>query len=185
MNKYILTANTTDTENNFKDRYLSYLECYVYHAPLKDETIARFRRFNAFVQATGFDEYLVDAPSNHDEISDLVTQRDHTSRWFLGNVPFFMTEPYNPEIKNINGLVYFVVPQNIAPYCGDFCTHKNCDARTKSILYTKAVYLRHLKEVKKRLISAASNMPNWNSVTKTEREEARKRTKALRGRNAE
>jgi len=175
---------SSEIETKFNERRPNYLERYVYHAPLIEETIARFRRFKAFIQATGFEEDCGYSSSQHDEISELVTRRDHTSRWFLGKVPFFMTEPYSPKIQSIHGLVYFVVPQNIAPYCGGFHTDENCDAHTKSILYTKAVYSRHLKEVEKRLISAALNMPNWNSVTNEEREEARKRAKAMRGRNA-
>ena len=185
MRKYNFTDQPSGTQTFFQKRYLNYLDCYVRHAPLKDESIARFRRFKAFIQATNFKEYLEDAPSKHDEISALVSEKDHATRWFLGNVPFFMTEPYSPQIENIHGLVHFVVPQNIAPYCGGFCTQQNCDADTRSILYTKAVYSRQLKEVEKLLITAALNMPNWNSVTDKEREDARKRAKAVRCRNAQ
>ena len=166
-----------DTE--FCETGQTIFESWINHDPLSDECIARYRRTKAFIDATGLVQEIRQPSFAHTAIFEyLGVEAAHTSQWFLilvsgRKIPFYMTEPYHYQHKDMAGFCSVVVPEAIGPYGGgEFFPNTPYPSPTKSVLFTKSVYRKYLRRIEQMLIEAASQMPPWNSVTKQERDAA-------------
>ena len=164
----------------FMHTRLSFKECYIDHDPLADESIARFRRYKLFTEVTQLVEETRIPSFRHCEIHEYMRPLcAHTSCWWLGEIPFFMTEPYGEHDFNVRGYKHFVIPQNIAIYGGGpFTLVKGAKAPTVGVLYVKLVHTRYLENVSLKLLTAAKNAMPWNSVTDEERKVAKARVRS-------
>jgi hypothetical protein len=167
-------------DNEFSEDCGSYKLCYVDHDPLSDECIARFRRYRLFLDATELEEEQRIPSFRHCDIHEFLRPLgDHASSWWLGKIPFWMTEPYCDYDFNMVGFEHFIVPENIALYGGGpFTDAKGFKAPTTGVIFVQSVHARYLAEVACRLTEVSKTAPAWNSVTEQERRAAKKRVTA-------
>ena len=191
MKRYRIPSYCPDRDTEFCEYIGDFIERYVNHDPLSDESIARHRRVAAFMQETGLTEEPHIPSFAHTEIFEFIDEHlDHTSQWWLQvgpfkkKIPFFMVEPYNYVPKHYDGFVSLIVPEPIAPYGGG---PFNCAVRyrspTTSVLITNITNRRYLKQLEHSLIVGAAKLPDWNSVSEHERKEAQERFSDRRGQN--
>ena len=154
------------------DRRPNYAERYITHANTP-ETRARFRRWEAFLSASGFTENLRDDSPKHRALSDLVGRGklDHTARLNLGNMAVLMTEHYHAKIEDFDHEKFCAVevPTNISPYCGCFDPTPGAEPGTKTFLIATILKKLQLGEVMHRLETAAKSMPPWSSIGEDEK----------------
>ena len=156
----------------------SYLNRYVDHNPLNDESISRDRRFTAFLEYSGLIEETRIPSFKHGRIAQKICGfRDHVSYYWLGGigrVPFLLTEPYTHQDLLAAGVKCRRLPVNISPYGGGpFSTSPELTMPTSSFLCVREIHSRYLDEVSEFLIRAAEVLPAWNSVSNDEREVAK------------
>lgn len=155
----------------------SYLNRYVYHDPLSDESIARYRRHIAFVRASGLIEETQNFAKHYKMTTNMCYIYDHMSCYWYGRrgrIPFVLTEPYTHKNYPVDGITYVQLPAEISPYGGGpFSTKPGLPMPTGSYLCVKNIHSKYLDEVSDRLIRAAEELPAWNSVSDDEREVAK------------
>ena len=67
-------------EADFSEHKSAYLERFVDHDPLSDESIARYRRHSAFINVSGlFEERCVPSPKHGAVLKQIVNAKDHIS----------------------------------------------------------------------------------------------------------
>jgi len=158
----------------------TYCEHYVDHDALSDESIARYRRYKAFIDASGLIEEPWIPSFKHGKIEKILPARDHISYfWFggRGKIPFVLLEPYVNYQGPPNLIKFIEVPESIAPYGGGpFSTKLGYMAPSKSLLCVKDIHSKYLDIVAEKVISAAEKLPSWNSVSDEEREASRQRS---------
>ena len=156
----------------------NYLNRYVNHSPLSDESIARRRRFTAFLEYSGLIEESRIPSFKHGRIAKKIPHyRDHVSYYWLGGIgkiPFLLTEPYTQQNWVAVGVRCVRVPVTISPYGGGpFSTNPDLTMPACSFLCVREIHGKYLDEVSDRLIRAAEELPVWNSVSDDEREVAK------------
>ena len=155
----------------------SYLNRYVYHDPLSDESIARYRRHIAFVRGSGLIEETQKFAKHYKMTSNMRFIYDHVSCYWYGRrggIPFVLTEPYTHKNYPVDGIKYVQLPAEISPYGGGpFSTKPGLPMPMGSYLCVKNIHSKYLDEVSDRLIRAAEELPTWNSVSDDEREVAK------------
>ena len=166
----------------------TYLKNYINHDPTSDEAIARYRRFNAFINASGLVEEHRIPSFKHRRIEKMILPaRDHISYyWFggIGRIPFVLTEPYSLKDFEIKGVRCFRLPWRISPYGGTsfntpFTTKSGLLMATRSLLFVREIHSKYLVEVSEQLMTGVEKLPFWNSVTEAERSAAELRSKSL------
>ena len=156
----------------------SYLNNYVNHRPLCDESIARRRRFTAFLEYSGLIEESRIPSFKHGRIAKKISHyRDHVSYYWLGGIgkiPFLLTESYTHQNWVAVGVRCVRLPVKISPYGGGpFSTNPDLTMPASSFLCVREIQGKYLDEVSDRLIRAAEELPAWNSVSDDEREIAK------------
>jgi len=156
----------------------NYLNRYVNHSPLSDESLARRRRFTAFLEYSGLIEESRIPSFKHGRIAKKISHyRDHVSYYWLGGIgkiPFLLTEPYTHQNWVAVGVRCVRLPVKISPYGGGpFSTNPDLTMPASSFLCVREIHGKYLDEVSDRLISAAAELPAWNSVSDDEREVAK------------
>ena len=155
-----------------------YLDRDINNNPLSNESIARRRRFTAFLEYSGLIEESRIPSFKHGRIEKKITgYRAHVSYYWLGGIgkiPFLLTEPYTHQnwmavdVKNVR------LPVRISPYGGGpFATNLDLRMPASSFLCVREIHGKYLDEVSDRLIRAAEELPVWNSVSDDEREVAK------------
>jgi len=171
-----------ELDSEFCEQKPTYEERYIQHDPLSVECIARWRRLCAFKTATGLVEECRIPSFKHLEISDLVQDLGHTSRWWLSKIPFVMSECTAAAPTASDNICHIILPSQIGPYGGGRWEHHNSDsAPIASILYAKVVHRRYLDEISEKIRVAASNLPCWNQVSDDERRTAMGPVKTIGG----
>ena len=140
---------------------LNYSDRYINHAPDLPEVIARKRRLELFLTATGFDE-LRKKPDFTDRIPKSLV--DHVSYWSDGLRDFVLCEPYDHvlPVKPTAGLVYIELPLEIAPYGGGWSDHADAKPGTRSLLF--AENSSALNDIEIKLMVEGWHAPRWNLV---------------------
>ena len=156
----------------------SYLDRYVNRKPLSDESIARRRRFTAFLEYSGLIEESRIPSFKHGRIARKISgYRDHVSYYWLGRIgkiPFLLTEPYTHQNWMADDVKCRRLPVKISPYGGGpFSTNPDLTMPASSFLCVREIHGKYLDEVSDRLIRAAEELPAWNSVSDDEREVAK------------
>ena len=156
----------------------NYLNRYVNHSPLSDESIARRRRFTAFLKYSGLIEESRIPSFKHGRIAKKIPHyRDHVSYYWLGGIgkiPFLLTEPYTQQNLVAVGVRCVRVPVKISPYGGGpFATNLDLTMPASSFLCVREIHGKYLDEVSDCLTTAAEELPAWNSVSDDEREAAK------------
>lgn len=147
----------------------NYADCYVFPDDI-DERKARGRRWQAFLEATGFVENLnCESPKHCDlraALKKICAPMDHTTYLDLGNIAVVMTEPYCGSLDDFDPerFAAIEVPTNIAPYCGRWDSAPGSKPWTKTFLVSSILKKRQLEAVGVRLEEADKNMPPWNYV---------------------
>ena len=165
---------------DFSEYMGTYLERFVDHDPLSDESIARYRRHSAFINATGLLEEPWIPSSKHKRIlKKILSYKDHVSYYWLGGrdkIPFVLIEPYGREPFDFVGITHTILPPPISAYGGGpFSKEVGLAMPTRSILCGNEIHARYLDEVAELLIKRAEKLPLWNSVSDEERREAKSR----------
>ena len=178
-------------DSEFSQYSGTYCEHYVDHDPLSDESIARYRREKAFIDASGLIREPWIPSFKHGKIVKTLPARDHVSYfWFggRGKIPFVLLERYVNYRLPPNQIRFIELPENIALYGGGpFSTQLGYTAPAKSLLCVKDIHSKYLDIVAEKVIAAAEKLPPWNSVSDEEREASRQRfedgqlSKASRG----
>ena len=167
-------------EPDFSENMGTYLERFVYYDPLSDESIARYRRHSAFINASGLiEEPWRPSPRHKRILKKILSYKDHVSFYWLGGrhkIPFVLIEPYGREPFNFVGITHTILPPPISAYGGGpFSTETGLVMPTCSLLCVKEIHARHLNIVAESLTKTAEKLPRWNSVSDEERREARSR----------
>ena len=162
----------------------SYLNRYVNRNPSNDESIARLRRFTAFLKYSGLSEETRIPSFKHGRIAKKICgYRDHVSYYWLGGtgkIPFLLTEPYTDQDWLAAGVKCRRVPVNISPYGGGpFSTIPELTMPASSFLCVREIHGKYLDKVSELLISAAEKLPAWNSVSEAERRQAKLRMQII------
>ena len=165
---------------DFSEYMGTYLERFVDHDPLSDESIARYRRHKAFINASGLiEEPRVPSPKHGAVLKQIVNAKDHVSFYWLGGqdkIPFVLTEPCGNDYGEFPSLKHIVLPEPISPYGGGpFSTETGLVMPTCSLLCVKEIHTKHLKKVEGFIMRDAQELSRWNSVSDEERREARSR----------
>ena len=158
----------------------SYLNRYVNRNPSNDESIARLRRFTAFLKYSGLSEETRIPSFKHGRIAKKISQyRDHVSYYWLGGIgkiPFLLTEPYTKQNWTAAGVKCVRLPEKISPYGGGpFSTNSDLTMPASSFLCVKEIHGKYIDEVSEFLFRGAEELPAWNSVSDAERREAKLR----------
>ena len=149
----------------------SYIRRFTLGHIFSEASSARRRRLSLFKNASGLIEETRFPSFRHNEIADAVRYIDHESLWWYKDIPFFMTEPpirpHKALFPNLVGVMYFVVPDNIAPYGQGGYSLKNSTETPNcaAYLFVKTVHARFLNRVASALIAASRSAPPWNALT--------------------
>ena len=158
----------------------TYLERYVDHDPLSDRSIARYRRFEAFINGSALIEEPLIPSFKHGKIVKMILPaRDHVSYYWFGRekfIPIVLAETYLKSDFQFSGVAYRQIPDAIAPHGGgQFSTLLGVVPLTRSLLCVKEIHAKFLDEIVENLNQAAEDLPPWNSVLDIEREAAARR----------
>lgn len=164
----------------------SYLDRYVNRKPLSDESIARRRRFTAFLECSKLIEETRIPSFKHGRIAKRISgYRDHVSYyWFggTGRIPFLLTELYTHQNWMADDVKCRRLPVNISPYGGGpFSVNPGLTMPANSFLCVREIHAKYLDEVSQWLVSGAEELPRWNSVSDAERREANLQMKTGQG----
>ena len=156
-------------DKEFQSKGKTYKQRYVDYNPLSRECKSRHRRFLEFINASGLIQELRGPSFKHLRIlQKLHRGKDHISNFWLhkvGGIPVLLTEPYEANTPEYDGLEIFEVPENIAPYGGGpMKTQRGFISGTKSFLCVKTVHAKHLEEIGIALTKRAKKLPNWFSI---------------------
>ena len=155
----------TNYSNDKTRRGQSYREWKVNFNPTSDECIARGRTHDLLLKVTGLVEETRLISPSHEPIFRAMTQgKDHPSKYWYGNIPIVMIEPYGSRGYHYSGLHYYKLPAIISPY-GTCNGHK-----TQSLLFVRSLNHGVLKQIETRIHEALPHFPDRYHVSVEERE---------------